>query len=108
MPFLSELRVVATGSAIALGFAIPLSTAASNVLFAVTALLFVISGAYREKFAAIARNPVALAALGLCALVLLGCAYGGGSWADKRHYLAKYLALVRDYPRAHPSGLSIR
>jgi len=94
MPFLPELRNVATWCAIALGFAIPLSTGASNVLFAVTAVLFLISGAYREKFAAIARNPVALAALGLCALVLLGCAYGGGNWVDKKHYLVKYLALL--------------
>lgn len=94
MSIRSELRRAATGSAIALGFALPLSTAASNLLLALTIALLALSGAYMEKWPKIARNPLVLAALGLCALALLGCAWGGGTWQEKTHYLVKYLALL--------------
>jgi O-antigen ligase len=94
MSFQPELRRAATWSAIALGFAIPISTATSNILLALTILLFAMSGAYREKWQVIARNPLAIAALWLCALTLLGCAWGGGAWPEKKHYLVKYLALL--------------
>lgn len=91
---LPRLKLAATWSAIALGFALPLSTLASNVLLAMTILLFVVSGDYRGKYQAIARNPVALAALAFCAVALLGCSYGLGSPAEKSRYLGKYLSLL--------------
>lgn len=90
----TELRRAATGSAIALGFALPISTLASNLLLALTILLIALSGAYREKWRAILGNPLVLGALGLCVLVLVGCAWGGGTWPEKKHYLVKYLALL--------------
>jgi O-antigen ligase len=80
--------------AIAMGFAIPISTAASNLLLALTLLLALLAGDWRHKAHIISRSPVALAALAFCALALLGCAWGAGDWADKKHYLVKYLALL--------------
>ncbi len=80
--------------AIALGFAIPISTAASNALLGLTLIFFILSGGYRAKFQAIAGNPMAVASLGFCAVALLGCTWGLGSVADKQHYLGKYLSLL--------------
>ncbi|MCX7174781.1 MAG: O-antigen ligase family protein [Proteobacteria bacterium] len=85
---------MATWSAILLGFAIPISTAASNTLLAMVVVLFVVSGDYRYKFRTIADNPVSLAILLFCAVTALGCAYGLGSATDKLHYLGKYLTLL--------------
>ena len=89
-----KLSIAATWCAIALGFAIPISTAATNLLLAAIVLLFAVSGDTRAKLAAIARNPPALAVLLFCAAVVLGSAYGSGSASDNLHYLVKYLSLL--------------
>ncbi|MCX7179215.1 MAG: O-antigen ligase family protein [Proteobacteria bacterium] len=88
------LRNAAAWSAIALGFAIPVSTAASNLLLAMTVLFFCLSGDYREKYRAITDNPLALAVLTFCVVTALGCLYGPGSTADKLHSLSRYLTLL--------------
>lgn len=91
---LPKLKAAAAWSAIALGFAIPISTAASNLLFALTVLLFVLSGDYREKFRALVASPLALAILLFCAATALGSIYGAGSTGDMLHSLGKYLTLL--------------
>ena len=91
---MTSLQHIATWSAILLGFAIPISTAASNTLFAVIVMLFALSGDYRNKFRAIADNPLTSAIVLFCASAALGSAYGLGSAADKLHYLGKYLTLL--------------
>ena len=94
MPMTRKLSIAATWCAIALGFAIPISTAATNLLLAAIVLLFAVSGDYRAKLSAIARNPPALAVLVFCAAVVLGTCYGTGSANDNLHYLGKYLSLL--------------
>lgn len=94
MPMTRTLSIAATWCAIALGFAIPISTAATNLLLAAILLLFAVSGDYRAKLAAIARNQPALAVLLFCAVVVLGSAYGSGGAEDNLHYLGKYLSLL--------------
>jgi len=94
LPSKTKALTAATWSAIALGFFIPIATATSNLLLALTALLFALSGDYRGKARAIGRNPVALACLLFFALTLLGSLYGLGAWHDKQHYLGKYLTLL--------------
>lgn len=90
----NKLKTSATWCAIALGFSLPISTAASNLLLAAIVVLFALSGDYKGKFQAIAGNPVAKAVLIFCALILFGCLYGSGSLSDKLHYLGKYLTLL--------------
>lgn len=90
----NALTSAATWCAIALGFSLPISTAASNLLLAAVVVLFALSGNHKEKFHTIAGNPVAMAFAAFCALTLLGCLYGRGSSADKLHYLGKYLTLL--------------
>ena len=90
----NTLTTAATWCAIALGFSLPISTAASNVLLAAIAVLFALSGDYKRKLQAIAGNPVAMAFVGFCALIVIGCLYGAGSSVDKLHYLGKYLTLL--------------
>ncbi len=89
-----RLNQAAAWSAIALGFSIPVSTAASNFLFALIVLFSLLAGDWKNKALIIARNPAARAALGFLALVLLGCAWGSGDAQDKQHYLVKYLSLL--------------
>lgn len=94
MPNLSKVKTAAAGSAIALGFAIPVSTAAANLLFALAILLFIVSGDYRGKYRVLAANPLALAILLFCAVAALGSAYGAGSTGAKLTSLGKYLTLL--------------
>lgn len=90
----NALTASATWCAIALGFALPISTAASSLLLAAVLVLFMLSGEYMRKLHAVASNPVAKACLAFCALILVGCLYGLGDSADKLHYLGKYLTLL--------------
>ncbi len=87
-------HVIAVYCAIALGFTIPISTAASNLLMALTLLFTLLSGNFHHKAHRLAHSPPAQAALAFCALVLLACLWGEGSWADKQRYLVKYLSLL--------------
>lgn len=80
--------------AIALGFAIPISTAASNLLIALILLFTLLSGDFKNKMQRIVQTPPALSAFVFCVMVLLGCFWGEGSWNDKQHYLIKYFALL--------------
>lgn len=77
-----------------MGFAIPVSTAATSTLMVVIILLFALSGNYREKFHTVVANPMSFPIALFCAATALGCAYGLGSANDKLHYLGKYLSLL--------------
>src|SRR3954470_18547156 len=68
--------------AIALGFSIPISTALDNVLSALLLLLWLISGEYARKWHTIRPNPVAIAAMLLFALSLVGLMWSTGPLAD--------------------------
>ncbi len=78
-------------SAIALGFSIPISVAADNVLLVLVLAGWLAGGAYRDKLLAARRHPVALAALALFGLLLIGTLYGearaGVAWAQAARYL---------------------
>ena len=81
-------------SVIALGFSIPISVALDNVLLAITALVWLTAGNYRDKLALIRANPVALAAFALFGLLVLGLGYGVRNPGDGLHYLGKYADLL--------------
>lgn len=80
--------------AIALGFSIPVSTALDNVLSGIILLLWLTSGGYMHKLRAIRGNPVALAALALFALCIVGVIWSIGSSADDLLFLRKYSNLL--------------
>lgn len=94
MSYPSRIKLAGAWCAIALGFAIPVSTAASNLLFALVIAFFVLSGDFRGKYRALAANPAALAILLFCAAASLGCAYGAGSASEKMASLGKYFTLL--------------
>ena len=81
-------------AAVLLGCSIPVSTAADNVLFAFILLCWIAGGGYRAKWAAVRRNPVALAALALFALHLIGTLYTIGAVRDVVEALVKSLRLL--------------
>jgi O-antigen ligase len=60
----------------ALGFALPLSTSAVSILLGLILLLWIIGGDYREKFRVMRHHPLAVAALILFGLHVLGLLYG--------------------------------
>jgi O-antigen ligase len=80
--------------AIALGFSIPLSTALDNVLSAVILLLWLVSGGYAQKLHVIRNNPVAMAALVLFALTLVGLIWSIGPIEDGLLFVRKYSNLL--------------
>jgi O-antigen ligase len=93
-PVTARLENSARILAIFLGFSIPVSTALDNWLLGFILLLWLGSGGYQEKRAAIRANPVALAALALLGLVLLGLAWSTGPLADGLVFLRKYSNLL--------------
>jgi len=81
-------------SAIALGFSIPISVALDSVLSVVVLAGWFFSGNYRQKIDAIGRDPVAIAALLLYAMLLIGALYGQRDPGDTADYLGKYADLL--------------
>jgi O-antigen ligase len=67
---------------VALGFTIPVSVVADNILLAIIGGAWIFGGGYREKLEGIRNNPVALAAIALFALYLAGTLYSVGSESD--------------------------
>ena len=90
----SKADRTAQWAAIALGFSIPLSVALDNVLLVFVVGGWLASGAWREKRDAIRGNRVALAALALFGLLLLGTLYGERNPGDTALTLRKYLDLL--------------
>lgn len=81
-------------AAVVLGFSIPLFTALDSVLVVLVLAGWLASGAWREKWVAVRGNGVALAALGLFSLLLLGSLYGERNAGDTAFTLRKYLDLL--------------
>ena len=86
----SRADACARAFAIALGFSIPISVALDNILLVLLLVSWLASGGFREKFAAIKANPVALAALLLFGLLTLGLVYGTRNAGDSLRYWGKY------------------
>jgi O-antigen ligase len=81
-------------AAVALGLSIPLSVALDNVLLPLVAAGWLASGAWRAKWDAIHGNHVALAALLLFGLLLVGTFYGERYPGDALATLLKYADLL--------------
>jgi O-antigen ligase len=84
----------ARACAIALGFSIPISVALDNVLLVLIFALWLATLDFRRKSAQIVQNRIALAALGLFALFVIGLAYGTRAPGDGLRYLGKYADLA--------------
>ncbi len=85
---------VARWSVIALGFSIPISVAADNILLVLILAGWLASGMYSLKLQIPLYNPVALTALALFALLLIGTLHGVSAAGDAAHYLGKYTDLL--------------
>ena len=81
-------------AAVLLGFSIPVSVALDNVLLGLILLFWIAGGRYRDKLAAVRGNPVALLALALYVLHLLGSLYSIGTARDVLEALAKASRLL--------------
>jgi O-antigen ligase len=81
-------------AAVALGLSIPISTALDGVLVAVVLGGWLASGNWREKLDAVRGNRVALAALALFGLLLLGALHGERNPGDVALTLRKYIDLL--------------
>lgn len=81
-------------AAVALGCSIPISVFVDNVLLAVILVAWLAGGAYREKFAAIRGNPVALATLAVVALYFAGTLYTVASGREVLNALSKAIRLL--------------
>ena len=81
---------LAKWTAVLFGFSIPLSTALDGLLLALMVLLWLLGDNFRVKYAMIRRNPVALAALVMCGIYVLGLLYGQvnkGALSDAKTFL---------------------
>lgn len=81
---------LAKWSAILIGFSIPISTALDGLFLALMVLFWLIGNNFQVKYALIRKNPVAIAALVLCGIYLLGLLYGNvdkGALSDAKTFL---------------------
>jgi O-antigen ligase len=90
----SKADRTAQWAAVAIGFSIPISVALDNVLLVLVVAGWLASGAWREKWKAIVNRRVALAALALFGLLLIGTLYGERGPGDTALTLRKYLDLL--------------
>jgi O-antigen ligase len=81
-------------AAVALGLSIPISTALDSILLPIVVAGWLASGAWREKWEVVRDNRVAVAALALFGLLLLGTLYGERNPGDAAWTLRKYLDLL--------------
>lgn len=102
--FFSQSTRAATGCAIALGFTVPISVAADNVLLVFVLLLWLFGAGYRHRLAIIAENRVAQGALCLFVILLAGIAWSAqpgegmrmlGKYADLA-FVAIFITLFRE------------
>jgi len=81
-------------AAVAIGFAIPVSTALDSLLVAALLLCWIAGGRYREKLAAIRGNEFAIVACALFLLSVAGSAYSVGTASDVQYALGKASRLL--------------
>lgn len=93
-PFARYADHTARWSVIALGFSIPISVALDNTLLVLILAGWLAGGLYRHKLMIIFNNPIALSALALFALLLVGTLHGEPEAGDAAHYLGKYSDLL--------------
>jgi O-antigen ligase len=77
-----------------LGFAIPITTAGSNLLFGVVIIAWLLLPERRQRLEILAKHPVSRAALLLFGVLALGCLYGEASPGDRLRTLGKYADLL--------------
>jgi len=80
----------AVWAAVAIGLALPISTALDNVLLFLVLLMGILSGAFWKHWALIRHNPVAIAVLLLGGLLVAGSFHGEGAGSDAASVLGKY------------------
>jgi O-antigen ligase len=73
---------VARGAFIALGAAIPVSTALDSILLGIILLVWLLAGKFRETAAAVRRNPVAMLACVWFLVHVLAAVYSAGTPAE--------------------------
>lgn len=78
-------------AAMAIGFALPISTALDNVLLFFALLMGLLGGVFWRHRNLIRHNPVAVAALLLGGLLVLSSFYGQGAGQDAANILGKYI-----------------
>jgi len=76
--------------ALLVGFFIPISTALTNILCVLVLLFLLFEGNHKQKLKVLLSNPIALAALMLFLLILLGLFYSSASFSDASRTLSKY------------------
>jgi O-antigen ligase len=79
---------------IALAFAVPISTALSNVFLGLVLFCWLASGHYKEKLSLFIQSPIALAALLLFAWLVISLAWANSFDQDQIKFLRKYSNLL--------------
>ncbi|HQT26803.1 MAG TPA: hypothetical protein PLK99_09455, partial [Burkholderiales bacterium] len=81
-------------AAIAIGFSVPISVAADNILMPTVLLFWIIGGSFTEKYEVIKRSPVALASLSLIGMLGVGMFYGNAPFREALDAFGKYIDLL--------------
>jgi O-antigen ligase len=76
------------------GFTLPISTALANISLGLLSVCWLLAGRFHERWAVIRTNPVALAALGLFAIMTLGITYSHAPLPEAWSALVKHRKLL--------------
>lgn len=75
-------------------FFMPLGTAPTNIFMALSLLIWLMAGGYKERYQSLAGNYFSWSALALYALLCIGATYSTGETADIQYQLIKYVKLL--------------
>jgi O-antigen ligase len=75
-------------------FSLPLSTALTNVSFALLVVLWLLAGGWRQRLRIAFRHPLSWASLALYLLFVLGASWSAAPGADITHQLGAYRKLL--------------
>ncbi|MCS6996954.1 MAG: O-antigen ligase family protein [Casimicrobiaceae bacterium] len=94
----NPIQEVASGAAlwlvVALAFAVPLSSAASNVISALLVLAWLAAGELRARWQRIRAHPLALASIGLWLLIVCAASWSPVPWGESWRHIEKYARLL--------------
>lgn len=93
-PSAVRMHKICQGLAIGVGFSIPLSTSLAEIMIGLYVAAWCVEGRFREKWREMSRNPVALLAVGLFALLAVATLWSTAGMRDAVKCLGKYRELL--------------
>ena len=89
-----KITLLANSGAIAIAFAMPVSTSATDILFIAVVVLNLLAGNLADTYRLVVRSPIALSLLALFILLVIGVSYTSAPLSEAFSVVMKYDKLL--------------